>query len=105
MQGHRRTDEQGNAFPQAPLGRRLVYLGLDAVYLKVRDGGRIVSVPPPRAKGALKTALMTDGVAIVAHVGVQEECGRHPIDQKFAAEQSATLPPANRTATGLHPKA
>lgn len=37
-------DERVNAFLERPLGGEWPYLWLDATYLKVRDGGRIVSV-------------------------------------------------------------
>lgn len=37
-------DERVNAFPRRPLDGQWPYLWLDATYLKVREGGRIVSV-------------------------------------------------------------
>ena len=41
VQGHRRT---GQCLPDRPIDGEWPYLWLDATYLKVRDGGRIVSV-------------------------------------------------------------
>jgi putative transposase len=74
VQGHRRTGErlpQGS--PELVEGRPLVgdwpYLWLDATYLKVREGGRIVSVA-----AIIAVAVTTEGKReiIGLHIGPSE---------------------------------
>ena len=52
----REIDERVNAFLERPLEGEWPYLWLDATYLKVRDGGRIVSVA-----AIIAVAVGTDG--------------------------------------------
>jgi putative transposase len=52
----REIDERVNAFLERPLEGEWPYLWLDATYLKVRDGGRIVSVA-----AIIAVAVDTDG--------------------------------------------
>ena len=66
-------DERVNAFLRRPLGRPLdgewPYLWLDATYLKVREGGRIVSVA-----ATVAVAVTTDGKREIVglHLGPSE---------------------------------
>ena len=52
----REIDERVNAFLERPLEGEWPYLGLDATYLKVREGGRVVSVA-----AIIAVAVDTDG--------------------------------------------
>src|SRR3712207_2714139 len=49
-------DERANAFLERPLEGEWPYLWLDATYLKVREGGRVVSVA-----AMIAVAVDTDG--------------------------------------------
>ena len=66
VQGHRRAGER---CPQAPVVRRLANLWLDATYLKVRKGERIVSVA-----ATIAVAVNTDGKREIVglHIGPSE---------------------------------
>jgi len=58
-------DEPVNAFLDRPLDGEWPYLWLDATYLKVRDGGRIVSV-----MAIIATALSSDGRREIVGLGI-----------------------------------
>src|SRR3954464_2619401 len=58
-------DERGNAFLERPLEGEWPYLWLDATYLKVRDGGRIVSVA-----AIIAMAVTTDGRREIIGLGL-----------------------------------
>ncbi len=62
-------DERVNAFLERPLEGEWPYLWLDATYLKVRDGGRIVSVA-----AIIAVAVDTDGRREIVglHIGPSE---------------------------------
>ena len=62
-------DERVNAFLKRPLGGEWPYLWLDATYLKVREGGRIVSVA-----AIIAVAVTTDGKREIVglHIGPSE---------------------------------
>ena len=62
-------DERVNAFHKRPLSGDWPYLWLDATYLKVREGGRIVSVA-----AIIAVAVNTDGKReiVVLHIGPSE---------------------------------
>jgi putative transposase len=58
-------DERVNAFLERPLEGEWPYLWLDATYLKVRDGGRIVSVA-----AIIAVAVDTDGRREIVGLGI-----------------------------------
>src|ERR1700746_2858116 len=58
-------DERVNAFLDRPLEGEWPYLWLDATYLKVRDGGRIVSVP-----AIIAMAVSSDGRREIVGLGI-----------------------------------
>src|SRR3954469_13474640 len=58
-------DERVNAFLERPLGGEWPYLWLDATYLKVREGGRIVSVA-----AIIAVAVSTDGRREIVRLGI-----------------------------------
>ena len=58
-------DERVNAFLDRPIGGEWPYLWLDATYLKVRDGGRIVS-----AAAIIAMAVTTDGRREIVGLGI-----------------------------------
>jgi putative transposase len=58
-------DERVNAFLDRPLDGEWPYLWLDATYLKVRDGGRIVSVA-----GIIAMAVSSDGRREIVGLGI-----------------------------------
>src|SRR4030088_650402 len=58
-------DERVNAFLDRPLEGEWPYLWLDATYLKVRDGGRIVSVA-----AIIAMAVTTDGRREIIGLGI-----------------------------------
>ena len=62
-------DERVNAFLQRPLAGEWAYLWLDATYLKVREGGRIISVA-----AIIAVAVTTDGKREIVglHIGPSE---------------------------------
>ena len=62
-------DERVNAFLRRPLDGEWPYLWLDATYLKVREGGRIVSVA-----AIIAVAVTTDGKREIVglHIGPSE---------------------------------
>src|ERR1700745_3752454 len=63
-------DERVNAFPARPLDGEWPYLWLDATYLKVRDGGRIVSVA-----AIIAMAVSSDGRREIVGVGIRASEG------------------------------
>ena len=58
-------DERVNAFLERPIEGEWPYLWLDATYLKVRDGGRIVSVA-----AIIAVAVTTDGRREIVGLGI-----------------------------------
>ena len=58
-------DERVNAFLDRPLEGEWPYLWLDATYLKVRDGGRIVSVA-----AIIAMAVSSDGRREIVGLGI-----------------------------------
>jgi transposase-like protein len=58
-------DERVNAFLDRPLDGEWPYLWLDATYLKVRDGGRIVSVA-----AIIAVAVSTEGRREIVGLGI-----------------------------------
>src|SRR6516225_9198374 len=58
-------DERVNAFLDRPLDGEWPYLWLDATYLKVRDGGRIVSVA-----AIIAVAVLTEGRREIIGLGI-----------------------------------
>jgi putative transposase len=58
-------DERVNAFLDRPIDGEWPYLWLDATYLKVRDGGRIVSVA-----AIIAVAVSTDGRREIVGLGI-----------------------------------
>jgi transposase-like protein len=58
-------DERVNAFLERPIGGEWPYLWLDATYLKVRDGGRIVSVA-----AIIAVAVTTEGRREIIGLGL-----------------------------------
>src|SRR6187455_3352412 len=58
-------DERVNAFLERPIEGEWRYLWLDATYLKVRDGGRIVSVA-----AIIAMAVSTDGRREIVGLGI-----------------------------------
>jgi len=58
-------DERVNAFLDRPLDGEWAYLWLDATYLKVRDGGRIVSVA-----AIIAVAVSTEGRREIVGLGI-----------------------------------
>ena len=58
-------DERVNAFLDRPLDGEWPYLWLDATYLKVRDGGRIVSVA-----AIIAVAVTTEGRREIVGLGI-----------------------------------
>ena len=58
-------DERANAFLDRPLDGEWPYLWLHATYLKVRDGGRIVSVA-----AIIAVAVSTDGRREIVDLGI-----------------------------------
>src|ERR1700731_1145580 len=58
-------DERVNAFLDRPIEGEWPYLWLDATYLKVRDGGRIVSVA-----AIIAMAVDTDGRREIVGLGL-----------------------------------
>src|SRR5947199_9413775 len=58
-------DERVNAFLDRPIDGEWPYLWLDATYLKVRDGGRIVSVA-----AIIAMAVATDGRREIVGLGI-----------------------------------
>jgi transposase-like protein len=58
-------DERVNAFLDRPLDGEWPYLWLDATYLKVRDGGRIVSVA-----AIIAVAVDTEGRREIVGLGI-----------------------------------
>jgi transposase-like protein len=58
-------DERINAFLDRPIDCEWPYLWLDATYLKVRDGGRIVSVA-----AIIAMAVDTDGRREIIGLGI-----------------------------------
>lgn len=69
------NDERVGAFLNRPLEGDWPYLWLDATYLKVREGGRIVSVA-----AIIAVAANTDGRREIVglHIGPSEAFGRWP---------------------------
>jgi transposase-like protein len=57
-------DERVNAFLERPIEGEWPYLWLDATYLKVREGGRIVSVA-----AIIAVAVSTDGRREIVGLG------------------------------------
>jgi transposase-like protein len=58
-------DERVNAFLERPLDGEWPYLWLDATYLKVREGGRIVSVA-----AIIAVAVSTEGKREIVGLGL-----------------------------------
>ena len=81
-------DERVNAFLKRPLSGEWPYLWLDATYLKVREGGRIVSVA-----AIVAVAVTTEGQREIVglHIGPSEA-------EAFWTTSCATWPSAGSRA-------
>jgi mutator family transposase len=101
-------DERVNAFLERPIEGEWPYLWLDATYLKVRDGGRIVSVA-----AIIAMAVTTEGRREIIGLGIRPFGGRavlvglleEPGQARPQGRQAGDLGRSRRPAPRHHPRA